>query len=67
MFGEDGLAVYLDVEDSPRARDQLELVDVLFMPRQDLGRQTDGLVRIASLVAIGDGDLHFVTSTLVVI
>jgi hypothetical protein len=58
VFGEDGLPVDDDVEDAPGPRDDLQLLDVILVLRKDLRRQTDGFVRIRSLRAVDDVDLH---------
>jgi hypothetical protein len=51
-------AVDDDLEDTSPGRDQGEGLHVVLELGQDLGRQTDGTVGIASDGAVFDGDLH---------
>jgi hypothetical protein len=54
----DQVAVDDDLEDATTGRDQGDVVDRVLELFEDLGRQTDGLVEVASNGAVFDGDLH---------
>jgi hypothetical protein len=54
LLREDQIAVDRDFEDASRTRDELQLAYVVLMLGEDLRRQTDGLVRVASLSAVRD-------------
>ena len=58
LLGIDEITVDGDLEDASTRRDEDEIVDRLLELFEDLGRQTDGLVEIASDRAVLDGDLH---------
>lgn len=58
LFREHDLVVDGHVEDAAATRDDLERAQLMFEPIQNLGRQTDGSVRIPSNGAVRDADLH---------
>jgi hypothetical protein len=58
----DELAVDDDLEDAASRRDEEELGDGVFELLEDLGRQTDGLIEVASNRAVFDRDLHDVVA-----
>lgn len=58
LLGVDQPAVEGDLEDAAAGRDQRESFYGMLELVQDLGRQTDGLVEIASDRAVLDRDLH---------
>lgn len=50
--------VHGHLEDAAARRDDLDALDVLLVLREDLGRQTDGPIRVASDGAVFDAYLH---------
>jgi hypothetical protein len=58
LFGEDEVAVDRHFEHPAPGRDQGQLGDRAGVVRQELGRQTDGPVRVISDHAVFDADLH---------
>src|SRR5438270_13060586 len=58
LFGEDEVAVDRHFEHPAPGRDQGQLGDGAGVVRQELGRQTDGPVRVVSDHAVFDADLH---------
>jgi hypothetical protein len=51
-------AVDGDLEGTAARRDEDQIVDRMLELFEDLGRQTDGLIEVASNRAVLDGDLH---------
>lgn len=58
FFGMNDLAVHFDFKNPSATRNQLQTLDVLAEGVQQLGRQTDGLRRVVSHHAEGDGHVH---------
>lgn len=58
FLGMDEFAVDFNFENSSSRRNQLQVLDILAEGVQQLGRQTDGLRRIVSHHAEGDGHVH---------
>jgi hypothetical protein len=58
LLGVDELPVDGDLEDASTGGDEHEVVDRMLELFEDLGRQTDGLIEIASNGAVLDADLH---------
>lgn len=58
LLREDQLAVGDDLEDAPAGGDEGQFLDVVGEVRQELGRQTDGSIRVVSNDAVFDADLH---------
>ena len=53
------LSIECDFKPAPSRRDQRERFDILFEGFQNLFRQTDGFVLVASLSAVFNFDFHF--------
>jgi len=58
LLGIDEIAVDDDLEDAAPRGDEDEVLGGVFELLEDLGRQTDGLVEVASDRAVLDRDLH---------
>jgi len=59
QLGINQVAIHLQLEGAPARRDQVQILDLLLVRRQQLARQTDGLRFIVSHRAVFELDVHF--------
>ncbi len=58
LLGEEPAAAGFDIEDASGARDDRHGSKLMLMFLEQFGRQTDGLIEVASAGAVGDAQIH---------